>query len=210
MPIVTLPFPQPLVNGNVADANQVTADLLAIASGVNENAAANGINTDITELIAAIFTGDGTTGWAYDATGINYISGGTKVLRFDFDIATGLATLTFFKGGTTPSAAITFNAATGQLGVNVDGGETIGLGVAGTPVAVVAAGGVAVTGNVIATGEIGGATAVITGLATVNSLIVTTTAAANALAVTTGITTETLLASTKIVAPLYNVGTSLT
>lgn len=52
MSIVSLPLPSTLTNGNTADAGQVTADLLAIASNVNANAAANGVNNDITQLTA--------------------------------------------------------------------------------------------------------------------------------------------------------------
>ncbi len=52
MSIVSLPLTATLTNGNVADAGQVTADLLQIASSVNSNAAANGVNSDITSMTA--------------------------------------------------------------------------------------------------------------------------------------------------------------
>jgi len=54
MAIVNLPLPITLINGNVADGGQVMTDLNAIASNVNANAAANGVNSDITALTALI------------------------------------------------------------------------------------------------------------------------------------------------------------
>lgn len=50
--IVSLPLPITLLNGTVADAGQVMTDLNAIASNVNANGAANGVNSDITALTA--------------------------------------------------------------------------------------------------------------------------------------------------------------
>ncbi len=65
MSIVSLPLSATLTNGNTADAGQVTADLLQIASGVNANAAANGVNSDITALTAltAITTAVNVLNW---------------------------------------------------------------------------------------------------------------------------------------------------
>lgn len=66
MSIVSLPLPQQLVNGNVADGGQVMADLNAIASNVNANAAKNGVNSDITSLTAltSITSTLTITGWS--------------------------------------------------------------------------------------------------------------------------------------------------
>lgn len=61
MPIVTLPLPVQLINGNVADAGEVMTDLNAIASNVNANAAKNGVNSDITALNALISIAPGLT-----------------------------------------------------------------------------------------------------------------------------------------------------
>lgn len=52
MSIVSLPLPVQLTNGQVADGGQVMTDLNAIASNVNANAAASGVNGDITQLTA--------------------------------------------------------------------------------------------------------------------------------------------------------------
>lgn len=64
MSIVTLPLPQQLVNGTLADAGQVMTDLNSIASNVNANAAKNGVNSDITQLTAltSIVSGLSLTG----------------------------------------------------------------------------------------------------------------------------------------------------
>lgn len=43
-------LPYNLTNGTTADATQVMSDLNTIVTGVNANAAANGINTDITQI----------------------------------------------------------------------------------------------------------------------------------------------------------------
>ena len=61
MAIVTLPLPIQLLNGTVADAGQVMTDLNAIASNVNANAAKNGVNSDITALLALITIAPGVT-----------------------------------------------------------------------------------------------------------------------------------------------------
>lgn len=52
MSIVSLPLPVQLTNGQVADGGRVMTDLNAIASNVNANAAASGVNGDITQLTA--------------------------------------------------------------------------------------------------------------------------------------------------------------
>lgn len=61
MSIVTLPLPIQLINGTVADAGQVMADMNSIASNVNANAAKNGVNNDITSLTALISINSGLT-----------------------------------------------------------------------------------------------------------------------------------------------------
>ena len=61
MAIVQLPLPIQLINGQVADGGQVMADLNAIASNVNANAAKNGINSDITQLTALLSIAAGLT-----------------------------------------------------------------------------------------------------------------------------------------------------
>lgn len=61
--VPSIPFD--LQNGTEADATQVMADLNAIVSGVNTNAAANGANADITSLsglTAALSVSQGGTG----------------------------------------------------------------------------------------------------------------------------------------------------
>jgi hypothetical protein len=50
MAIIIPALPYTLTNGTTADANQVMADLNDIVSGVNNNAAHNGPNSDITSL----------------------------------------------------------------------------------------------------------------------------------------------------------------
>ena len=52
MSIITTPLPYVFSNGTTADATQVNADLNQIVSGVNNNAAANGTNADITSMTA--------------------------------------------------------------------------------------------------------------------------------------------------------------
>jgi hypothetical protein len=76
MPIVSLPLPIQLVNGNVADGGQVMTDLNAIASNVNANAAASGVNNDITALNALVSLPSGLTVVDWDLTAPN-ITGGT-------------------------------------------------------------------------------------------------------------------------------------
>lgn len=61
MAIVGLPLPITLLNGTTADAGQVMTDLNAIASNVNANAAKNGVNNDITQLLALTSIGAGLT-----------------------------------------------------------------------------------------------------------------------------------------------------
>lgn len=61
MAIVFLPLPIQLINGNVADGGQVMTDLNAIASNVNANAAKNGVNNDITALLALTSIAAGLT-----------------------------------------------------------------------------------------------------------------------------------------------------
>lgn len=47
---ICAPIPDPLINGNTADATQVMADLQQIINNVNANAAENGVNSSITQL----------------------------------------------------------------------------------------------------------------------------------------------------------------
>jgi hypothetical protein len=76
MAIVGLPLPIQLINGNVADGGQVMTDLNAIASNVNANAAKNGVNSDITALLALTTIATGVT--ITNASLLNpTVSGGT-------------------------------------------------------------------------------------------------------------------------------------
>lgn len=65
MSIVSLPLTNQLTNGTTADGGQALADLNAIASQVNANAAANGVNGDITQLtnLQSINSGVSVSGW---------------------------------------------------------------------------------------------------------------------------------------------------
>lgn len=54
MTIVSLPLTVQLLNGTVADAGQVMTNLNQIASNINANGAANGVNSDITQLTALV------------------------------------------------------------------------------------------------------------------------------------------------------------
>jgi hypothetical protein len=65
MAIIIPALPYTLTNGTTADANQVMADLNDIVSGVNNNAAHNGPNSDITSLTGLttpLSIGQGGTG----------------------------------------------------------------------------------------------------------------------------------------------------
>lgn len=107
MAIVTLPLPIQLINGNVADGGQVMTDLNAIASNVNANAAKNGVNNDITALLALTTINPGLT-----ITGAT-ISGST------------------FNAGTITNSTIT---ATGSVFTNITiiGGSITGVTIDGT------------------------------------------------------------------------------
>lgn len=61
MAIIALPYPIQLINGNVADGGQVQADFNYAASQVNANAAKNGVNSDITALLALTTIATGLT-----------------------------------------------------------------------------------------------------------------------------------------------------
>ena len=85
MPGIVGSLPFTLVNGTIADANQVMADFNAIISGVNTNAAGLGANSDITSLNALTtpisaaqggtgLTSPGTTGNVLTSAGTSWIS----------------------------------------------------------------------------------------------------------------------------------------
>lgn len=79
--IISLPLTNQLTNGTTADGGQVLADLNAVASQVNANAAKNGVNNDITQLLALTSVPANVTaaGWTLTSATINTptLSGGT-------------------------------------------------------------------------------------------------------------------------------------
>lgn len=115
----TLPFT--LQNGTVADANQVMADLNAIVSGVNLNAANAGANSNITALNGL------TTPLVYTAGGSSTYIGGVSagvanaqtvvtLTPTGFSLIAGKSVV--FIAGFTNTAALTVNA-NGQGAKNV-------------------------------------------------------------------------------------------
>jgi hypothetical protein len=104
MAIIIPALPYTLTNGTTADANQVMADLNDIVSGVNNNAAHNGPNSDITSLTGLttpLSIGQG-------GTGVGVVGAANSL--FTSDGAAGYWNLGI-KGVTDNS-----NAAAGQIG----------------------------------------------------------------------------------------------
>lgn len=107
MPIVSLPLPIQLTNGQIADGGQVMTDLDAIASNVNANAAASGVNNDITQLLA-----------------LTSVPAGVTASGWDIDAAT--ITNSTFTGGAISGAAVTATNAN-LISPTLNGGTLIGV-----------------------------------------------------------------------------------
>lgn len=118
MSIVNLPLPIQLINGNVADAGQVMQDLNYLASNVNANAAKNGVNNDITSLLALTTLNPGLTITGASITN-STISGGTMTSTVLSNV-TGTLLNAIFNGGQIIGAAIggTTTGVTQPVGTN--------------------------------------------------------------------------------------------